>query len=286
MIDLHVHVLPGIDDGARDLAMSREMLRQMAGIGVRRVVATPHLMEPLTPEYELRVEAALEATRELAAEFSIDLDLGYELMLEPQVVKRLEAGERSTLAGSRTVLVELPFGGWPQHAESSLFGLQVAGYVPVLAHPERYVAVQKDAELALAVASRGVVLQLTEASFAGAYGKGVQRSARVLLEEGLERGVRMVLATDAHSDGQRLTAAPAGLAWIRKHAGNGAVSGDAVVRWMTETVPEALLEDEAVPALDSGRSSFGVAQDKLAGSPLRDLPPEGRSLWRRMTGRG
>jgi len=244
MIDMHVHVLPGVDDGARDLATSRQMLAQMAAFGFERVVATPHLMELLVAEYALRVEAALEATREVAAEFGIRLDQGYEVMLTPGLVDRLEAGEQSTLAGSRAVLVELPFGGWPQHAQSSLFALQVGGYVPVLAHPERYVDVQKDPELALAAAARGVVLQLTEASFAGVYGKGVQRSARVLLEEGLKRGVRMMLSTDAHSDGRRLTSVPDGLRWIREHVSDGAP----LVAWMTETVPAALLADAEAPA--------------------------------------
>jgi len=273
MIDLHVHVLPGIDDGARDLAVSRAMLARLAAMGFSRVVATPHLMEPLSPDYALRVEAALDATREVAAEFSIQLDLGFEVMLTPDVAARLDAGEAFTLADTRAVLVELPFVGWPQHAESSLFALQIGGYVPVLAHPERYVDVQKDPELALAVAARGVVLQLTEASFAGAYGKGVQRSARSLLKEGLARRQPMVLSTDAHSDGQRLTSVPDGLRWIRRHAANDADAGDAVVRWMTETVPAALLADAEIPA--------------LAGMTDGAPSPAGRpSLLRRVTGRG
>lgn len=186
MIDTHLHVLPGIGDGARNLTMSREMLRQMAGMGFTHLVATPHLMEPLSAGYAERVTAALAETRTVAAEYAIQLDQGYEHMLTPGLAGRLEAGERSTLAGSWAVLVEWPFGGWPQHVESSLFAQQIAGYVPVLAHPERYVDVQKEPELA--VAGRGVVLQLTVASFAGVHGKAAQQSARVLLEEGLARG--------------------------------------------------------------------------------------------------
>lgn len=200
----------------------------------------------------------------MAAEYAIQLDQGYEPLLTPGLADRLEAGERSTFAGSRAVLVELPFGGWPQHAESSLFSLRVAGYMPVLAHPERYVDVQKDPELALAVAGRGVVLQLTAASFVGVYGKGAQRSVRRLLNEGLARGVPLLLATDADSDGHRLTAVPAGLEWIRRHPGSSAAAGWSVVRRMTEAVPAALLANAAIPALpaaawardDRRRASF------------------------------
>lgn len=269
MIDLHVHLLPDIDDGAHDLSESRAMLTRFAAMGFTRVVATPHLMEPLSAEYALRVDAALDATRGVAADFSIQVDLGYEVMLTPGVAARLAAGEASTLAGSRSILVELPFAGWPQHAESSLFALQMAGYVPVLAHPERYVDVQKDPELALAVAARGVVLQLTEASFAGAYGKGVQRSAQELLIEGLMRRIPMVLSSDAHSDGKRLTSVPDGLRWIQGHVADGAD----VIRWMTETVPAALLDGAEIPA--------------LAAMTDGALSPAGRpSLWRRVTGRG
>ena len=262
MIDLHLHLLPAIDDGARDLGVSRAMLARLSDLGYRRVVATPHLVEPLQDRYATAVHMALDDVREVAKDYGVAVDLGFEHVLVPGLAERLEAGEASTLAGSRAVLVELPFVGWPQHAESSLFALQLAGYTPVLAHPERYVAVQQDRELALAVAERGVVLQLTLASFAGVFGKPVQRTAQDLLRESVERGTPVVLATDAHSDGQRLVRVDAGLRAINKQfAGD-----DALVQWAAHDVPAALLSNATLPAFDASRlSGAGV-------SPFRSGP--------------
>ena len=273
MIDLHVHVLPGLDDGAPNLEVSRAMLTRMAATGFRRLVATPHLIEPLTDAYQIEALAALETVRPVAAELGIAVEPGFEVVLTPGLAARLEAGEMSTLAGSRAVLVELPFVGWPHYAESSLFALQVAGYVPVLAHPERYVDVQMNPDLALAAAARGAVLQLTTASFTGVFGKAAQRSARGMLQGALAQGSLVVLATDAHADGQRLVQVAPGLDWIRKHVPHG----DVVVRWATEGVPAALLADARAPVLDLSFFNGTHHQTAVGGAWL--------SLWRRVLDR-
>lgn len=237
MIDIHLHVLPGVDDGSDSVETSLAMLTRLAAMGARRVVATPHLMEPLRVPYQRLVEKTFEEVQPVARNLGIDLRLGYEHMLDPGLAGRLETGEPTTLDGSSAVLVELPFIGWPRHVESSLFALQIAGYVPVLAHPERYLEVHKDPDLAIAAGERGAVLQLTSGSFAGVYGKTVERSARQLLDLAIERDVKVVLASDAHSDGQRLTRVPAGWNWI----GANLAHGQAIVEWSSSVVPAHLL---------------------------------------------
>lgn len=278
MIDLHLHVLPDIDDGAASMVVSESMLAQLAGMGVSRIVATPHLMETLTFEYRQRVLATLDAIRPTAAGHGMDVDLGYEHLLVPGLAKRLEAGEPTTMAGSSAVLVELPFVGWPQHAESSLFALRIAGYVPILAHPERYVEVQKNPELALAAGEQGAVLQLTSGSFAGVYGKVIERSARKLLELAIQRDVAVVLASDAHSDGQRLARVPAGLQWICSRM----PEGHAIAEWSSQVVPSLLLQSTPVPpfaqwaAAANARGLDRPGSDGTAPSPPR---------WRRLLDR-
>src|SRR5680860_556513 len=157
MIDLHLHVLPAVDDGACNVRESRDMLERLAGLGFTRLVATPHLMAPLSPEYQLAATSALDVIKPIAAEFGLTLSLGYEHLLTPGLARRLVGGEDATLAGSTAVMVELPFTGWPHHTGSSLFELRLAGYRPVLAHPERYVAVQSNPELVLATTQQGAV---------------------------------------------------------------------------------------------------------------------------------
>lgn len=277
MIDLHLHVLPEIDDGSSSLDMTASMLARLSAMGVTRVVATPHLMQPLHHDYHLLVHSTLETIRPLAADLGLELDLGYEHVLVPGLAARLQSGEPSTMAGSSSVLVELPFVGWPRHTESSLFALRVAGYVPILAHPERYIEVQKDPELAIAAGEQGSVLQLTSGSFAGVYGKAVERSVRTLLDLAIERDVAVVLASDAHSDGRRLAQVPAGIKWIRSHT----AQGDALVEWSTNIVPSLLLQSAPVPPFEqwASQSSMNRQADRL-GPDQTDRRPR----WRRLFG--
>ena len=123
MIDLHVHLLPAIDDGAASPAVTEAMLARARAVGFTTVVATPHLPGPLLPAYRERVETAYLQTRAWGAAAGVDVRLGYEIALTPDLPGRLERGEPSTLGDGTAVLVDLPFVGWPHHAEQTLFAL-------------------------------------------------------------------------------------------------------------------------------------------------------------------
>ncbi|CAN5755566.1 tyrosine-protein phosphatase [soil metagenome] len=237
MIDLHLHVLPAVDDGAADDFETRTMLERWAGFGFTELVSTPHLNGSLTPIYEAEVGDALERAAAMAEDLGISLMAGFEIMLQPDLPGRLESGERLSLGGSTAVLVEVPFLQWPSFTEDTIFGLQAAGFQPVLAHPERYAAVQDDPRRALALAGRGVVLQVTYASLAGVLGKPVQRTAELLLQS----DAMMVLASDAHSNGRRLLAIPRGADRA------GELVGDGRLRQLMVDNPAALLAGEALP---------------------------------------
>lgn len=238
-IDLHIHLLPGIDDGARNAAMSASMLDRLANNGVTRVIATPHLMEPLTPEYYREALESLEVVRPLAEARGITVELGFEHMLASDTAARLVAGEPSTLAGSKSVLVELPFSNWPANTGQALHDLRAEGYRCILAHPERYAAVHDRLDMIVDVALQGAVPQLTGGSFVGVYGKDVSRLVRQLLDDALARDYPIVLASDAHSDGSRLVLAHQGHEWIAQHVPHGKL----VVEWASDHVPTTLLAD-------------------------------------------
>lgn len=239
MIDLHIHLLPAVDDGAASLEVSLAMLELARSHGFARLVATPHLDGPLSRSYAERVGAALSAVRSLAAlhNVPISIDLGYEIQLSPDLPARLSAGETSTLAGSRTVLVELPFAGWPNFTEQTLFSIQTLGFRPLLAHPERYAAVQSDVARAIDLAERGIGLQVTLGSLVGLFGKPAQRIAEQLLKQ----DVVTVLATDAHSAGQRFVSAGDGLERAER------LIGAARTRQLVVENPAALLENRQLP---------------------------------------
>src|SRR4051794_33266416 len=126
MIDLHLHLLPGVDDGASSLDVSTDMLALAESFGYTKLVATPHLDGQLQSSYEAKVRHAyaLVVDRARTVGSGIDVKYGYEIQLAPDLPSRLANGEQSTLAGSETVLVELPFAGWPNFAEQTLFDLQ------------------------------------------------------------------------------------------------------------------------------------------------------------------
>ncbi|MFL5760424.1 MAG: tyrosine-protein phosphatase [Thermomicrobiales bacterium] len=233
MIDLHSHILPGIDDGASTPDVSMHMLQIAQRLGLTAIVATPHLHERLDPTYQSRVNEAHATLREIASTFKIDLLLGFEASLTPDLDQRLLQGELSTIGKSTSVLVDVPFVGWPLHADESFFRVQAAGFRPVLAHPERYEEIQRNPERALDLVDRGVLLQVTAGSFAGMFGKPAQRTAEMLL-----RGNAIhVVASDAHSAGQRFMAVKPGLGRLR------ALAGSAAVELLTVSNPKAILFD-------------------------------------------
>lgn len=237
MIDLHSHILPGLDDGARDLEESLEMARCMAQDGVRIVAGTPHVRDdyPTPPE---AIEQALARVREAVSAAGIALDVrgGAEISLAR--LGRLDPGEleRYGLGGNpRLVLVEYPYHGSPLSLASECAQLRQRGIVPVVAHPERNRDVQERPEDLRGAVGAGAVVQLTAASIDGRLGRAAASCARRLLELELAH----LIASDAHAPGVR----EAGLS----HAAS-AVGRPELGRWLTESVPAALLAGEELPA--------------------------------------
>jgi protein-tyrosine phosphatase len=237
MIDLHMHLLPVVDDGAASLDVARDMLDRGRAFGFTSLLATPHLKGPLTPDYEVRVRNAFRCVAAEAQKRSISVDLGYEILLSPDLPARLRSGEPSRLGSSSAALVELPFAGWPNFTEQVLFEVQSFGFRPLLAHPERYLAVQSDPDKALRLVERGVLLQVTFGSLVGVFGKPAQRVAELLLRN----NAATVLATDAHSAGQRFMCVEDGLARAASLVGTDRV------RQLVLDNPKALLEDRPLP---------------------------------------
>ena len=257
MIDLHLHLLPDVDDGPEDLAGVVQMLDLAAAFGYTKLIATPHLVDGLEIAYHEHVQARYATVLPEAQRRGIEIGLGYEHRLAPDSAARLQDGEPSTLAGSRTVLVELPFHGWPTFTEFALAELRAAGYAALLAHPERYAAAQDDPEKIVALAESGVMMQLTIGSLTGLFGK----PAKELSELMLRRDLVTVLASDAHSSGRRYQSVPEGLDRAR------ALVGSERVRQLTIENPAALLADTALPP-----SAYRLDDADLA-------PAGGRMSW-------
>ena len=236
MIDLHSHLLPGIDDGVRTIAESLDLLRAAHADGIARIAATPHVREdyPTSPaEMELRLAEVCGAAREAAIPVEVlpggELDLEFAARLDDAELRRFGLGGTSSL-----LLLEFPYLGWPLQLADLVFDLQLRGFRIVLAHPERNLDVQHDPERLRPLVDGGVVVQLTAASLDSRLGGAPGTAAKQLLDARLAH----LLASDAHAPDVRSV----GLSKARD-----AVGDDAVARWLTEDVPAALLAGDALP---------------------------------------
>jgi len=236
MIDLHSHILPGLDDGAVDLYDSVEMALAMAADGVTVVCGTPHVRDDYPTSVE-EMEKALALVREAVASAGIALEIrgGGEVALDrlPQLDARMRA--RFGLGGnSMLLLLETPYSGWPLDLARTCAQLHLEHIVPVIAHPERNAEVQHQPDLLEAAVRAGAFVQLTAASVDGRLGRQVAACARNLLELELAH----CIASDAHGAGVR----DAGLSAAAKTVGGGEMA-----RWLTYDVPAALLSNRPPP---------------------------------------
>ncbi len=201
LTDLHTHILPALDDGAADLAEAVAMARVAVGEGLVRLAATPHSLRwPAGTCRETLEAGAAALMRHLAAEgLALDVVAGGETALLPSLPQQIDAGEFVTLNRSRYLLLELPYVGLPSRLEETIFQVQVRGYVPILAHPERSDELQRRPDRLRALVESGMLVQVTAGSLEGRFGPAARRTARRLLAGNLVH----VIASDAHDAGDR-----------------------------------------------------------------------------------
>lgn len=215
-VDLHSHILFGIDDGAQKAADSTAMLDALARFGVTDSCVTPHQKANQYLPTAGQIEASLASVQALRQPHHPTLRLGAENMWDDVFFGRLHDGTIPSYADSPAFLFELPLShGLPVGLEQALFKLRMAKRLPVLAHPERYQALWADTELAQRLASQcAFVLDLP--ALAGFHGKHEAKAARRMVDTGLFHAV----ATDAHS-AEDVSRAAEGFAWLRKHTRSG-----------------------------------------------------------------
>jgi protein-tyrosine phosphatase len=193
-VDVHSHVVPSGDDGAQSVGEGLELCRGAAEAGTIILFATPHVwpMLPLTSDREELVRAAHAEMAPRAADFGLDLQLGFELT--PTAALLDEDPERYRLGRTSAVLMEFPFHGSLDLAERLADHIEAAGLVPVIAHPERSEAILDDPGLVAAFNERGWLLQINATSIVGYHGAEVEASAWRLLDAGQAD----LVASDGH----------------------------------------------------------------------------------------
>ena len=236
MIDLHSHVLPGIDDGAATIDGSLDILRAAQADGIARIAATPHVRHdwPTTPDRMEQLVAQLQDAAR-ASDIAVEvlpggeIDLAYADSLGDDDLHRFGLGGNPNL-----LLLEFPYIGWPVGLPGLVSRLRARGYSTVLAHPERNTEAQDHPERLRELVDAGVWVQLTAASVDGRLGRRNAAAARALLDAELAH----LIASDAHAPAIRA---------IGMGAAAEAVGNAQLAWWLTHEVPEALLAGEEPP---------------------------------------
>lgn len=197
-VDMHSHLIPGIDDGSKSLEESLALIGRMEGYGLKKLIITPHIMTEFfknTPEI---IQSGLEELKLAVRKenINIELEAAAEYYLDEIFLEKILQGQQLLTFGNNYVLVETGFMSKPSMLLESFFQLEMAGYQPILAHPERYLYLHHDTELLEAMIDRNMKFQLNLLSITGYYSKPVKKFAERLVDEGLVK----LVGTDCHNE--------------------------------------------------------------------------------------
>lgn len=235
MIDTHLHILPGVDDGPDTLEEALELAEALTREGVHSAIATPHYNDEYPRRSATEIQLRVRDLQYALGHSGIPLHLfaGHEALIKPGMVEDIQMGRLATLNGSRYLLLELWPNTWLPETDRVIFELRAAGITPVLAHVERYRAIQQDPNRLVSLINQGVLTQVTASSFCGFFGKTARRSAETLLKKGLVH----CIASDAHGLQKRPPGIQAGLQSAAK------LQEKMTIQQMIEACPTAILKN-------------------------------------------
>ncbi|RIW36062.1 tyrosine protein phosphatase [Bacillus salacetis] len=222
MIDIHSHILPGVDDGAPDFTHSIAMAQQAVKEGIKTMIATPHHLDgKYTNPGRLIRERVAELNQRIEEEnVPVKILSGQEIRIFGELADELSGTELLTLGETGPyVLIELPSSQVPRYTEQLLFDIQLKGYIPVIAHPERNQEIIENPGQLYNLVKKGAYSQVTALSVAGGFGKKIQKFSLSLIEHNLSH----FIASDAHNTRTRPFKMAQALDVIEKKFGSGMV---------------------------------------------------------------
>ena len=195
--DMHSHLIPGIDDGSKSMEESIDLVRRLADFGLSKIITTPHIMSEYyrnTPEI---IQMGLEDLRKAVKQegIAIEIEAAAEYYMDEIFLEKVKSGEQMLTFGDNYILVETGFINKPQMLLDIIFHLEMAGYKPILAHPERYQYLIMDKKLQEELFERKLLFQVNLLSFTGFYSKQVKDFGEMLVD----KGVVALLGTDCHN---------------------------------------------------------------------------------------
>ncbi|UCS94441.1 capsular biosynthesis protein [Echinicola marina] len=196
-VDMHSHLIPGIDDGAKTLDESVAMVKRLKNFGLRKLITTPHVMTEFyknTPEI---ISEGLEKLQKALIKEAIDIEIeaAAEYYLDEVFMEKINNGEPLLTFGDNHVLIETGFINKPRMLQETLFALETKGYKPIFAHPERYLYLHQDPQLLDSLIDKAVTFQINLLSLTGYYSKPV----KTLAEKLIDRNAVKFVGTDCHN---------------------------------------------------------------------------------------
>ncbi|WP_043931174.1 tyrosine-protein phosphatase [Bacillus sp. EB01] len=201
MIDIHCHILPKLDDGAANMEEALRMAAQAVEQGIDTIIATPHHMNSRDDNPRSLVTENVQKLNRVFQEESVNLTLlpGQEVRIHGELLEGIENGNIQGLGNSNYLLIEFPSNHVPRYTEKLFFDLQLKGFIPIVAHPERNQQLIERPELLYNLVKNGALSQITSASAAGKFGKKIRKFTLQLIEANLTH----FLASDAHNTTSR-----------------------------------------------------------------------------------
>ena len=197
MIDIHSHILPGVDDGAVTEQDSLAMAKAAVEEGITKIVASPHHKNRTYDNYKDDIRKLVSVLNDLLASEKVPLEIlvGQEVRIYGELVEDYEQGDIQTINDSKYILIEFPFDAVPNYAEQLLYDIQRAGLIPVVVHPERNRELIENHQRMYELVRNGALTQVTAASVIGGFGKKIAQFTHQLIEANLTH----FIASDAHN---------------------------------------------------------------------------------------
>lgn len=196
MVDLHTHILPGVDDGPKTMEQSILMVKQAENAGITTICATPHILGQVTFQMEEKINRSFDLLKTKMTQMGskVEMVLGSEIYVREDMdsLKRLDFFTLNKTG--RYLLIELPWGQFPPHLDQIVFELQLEGKIPIIAHPERSIITKKQLVYVENLVQKGALMQINAGSLLGFLG----RKIKSITEELLRRNLVHFLASDAH----------------------------------------------------------------------------------------
>ena len=235
MIDFHSHILPGIDDGAKNLEQSIAMVNEAKKVGFTKIISTSHYMENY---YECNEKNRKELLEQVQKNVNgIELCLGNEIYITNNIIELLQNGQASSINGTKYVLFEFPLiNTRPMNDKEVIYRLVENGYIPIIAHPERYPFIQENPDYLYELEEMGAIFQANYGSIIGMYGLKAKKTLKILLKNNLIS----FFGSDAHRPEQVYNKMPKIIKKLKKIISNEEFEE------FTEINPERVLKNENI----------------------------------------